>query len=74
MPPSRQKTMLGILLMGGQLVVGILAAAIFVGKIIGGWHSLSLSDWSIVAVILWLPIMFLGWFGLQKWQTVKHDA
>ena len=68
------KSIAGILIFIALIAIAGLASAILVGKMIGGWHSLSLSEWGMAAVILWLPLMFLIWFGLQKWQTYKHES
>ena len=74
MMDSRRKVIAGLALALAFVAVTVVISMVFVGRMIGGWHPMSLSEWGIVAVIAYLPAMFLGWLIYQKLRAVKYDA
>ena len=71
---SRRKVIAGLVLALAFMALTAVVSMVLVGRMIGGWHPMSLSEWGIVAVIAYLPAMFLGWVIYQKLQAVKYDA
>ncbi len=73
MPSTDRKFRMGILLFSAFILMGAAVVAHYCGIFVN-WSPMSLSDWGIIAVILYLPVMFGGWFIFRKLRAVRHGA